>query len=230
MLFSALRRETVDLYYLHWPDRCTPLRDMLSTLKELHDEGRFSRWGLSNFKANDIVEMCNMCKEMNFLPPSVYQGMYNPLTRHVEEELLPVLRNMGISFYAYNPLAGGLLTGKHLLMEKMSSGRFNSETPWGKTYIDRYWKSSYFEALEQLKKVCSSHSLSLTEASLRWLRLHSALVGELGDAIILGFSSKVQLEENLRAAEIETELPIEVQVAFKDVWELTKNSCPPYFR
>ncbi len=230
MSLSALRSETVDLYYLHWPDRSTPLKDTLSALKELYDEGKFSRWGLSNFEANDVVRVCDMCKEMNILAPSVYQGMYNPLTRRVEEELLPVLRNMGISFYSYNPLAGGVLTGKHLLTQKMSSGRFNSDTFWGKNYIDRYWNSSYFEAVEQLKKVCSSHSLSLTEASLRWLQLHSALVGELGDAIILGFSSKVQLEENLRAAEIEAELPIEVQVAFEDAWEMTKSSCPPYFR
>ncbi len=227
---SALGHEAIDLYYLHWPDHCTPLKDTLSTLKGLHDDGRFTRWGLSNFEAQDVVRICTMCKEMNILAPSVYQGMYNPLTRKVEEELLPVLRNLGISFYAYNPLAGGLLTGKHELTNKLSSGRFNSDTAWGKKYQDRYWDASYFEAVEQLKAVCSSYSLSLTEASLRWLRLHSALNGEAGDAIILGGSSMAQIEQNVCAAEVEAELPIVVQAAFQDAWAITKGSCPPYFK
>ncbi len=230
MSLSTLRRENVDLYYLHWPDHSTPLKDTLSTLKELHDSGGFARWGLSNYEVQDVVRICNMCKEMNMLAPSVYQGMYNPLTRQVEEELLPILRNLGISFYAYNPLAGGLLTGKHVLTDKMSSGRFTSETSWGKTYQERYWHASYFEAMEQLKTVCSLHSISLIEASFRWLRHHSALVGKAGDAVILGFSSKAQFEQNLRAAEVETELPIDVQAAFQDAWEISKSSCPPYFR
>jgi aflatoxin B1 aldehyde reductase len=75
--------------------------------------GKFKRFALSNYAAWEVMEIYHICKQRGFVLPTVYQGMYNALTRDVERELFPCLRRLGMSFYAYNPLAGGLLTGRY---------------------------------------------------------------------------------------------------------------------
>ena len=73
----------------------------------------------------------------------MYQGLYNPLNRRVEQELLPTLRKHNISFVAYNPLAAGLLTGKHSEGGDVPAGRFKDNP----NYLDRFYKHDNFEAL-----------------------------------------------------------------------------------
>ena len=118
---------------------------------------------------------------------SVYQGMYNAVTRQVEQELLPCLRQLGIKFYVYNPLAGGLLTGKHKSDSQPQVGRFKGN----KLYSDRFWKQSFFEAAEVLTASCEEHALTPVDAALRWLKCHSFL--QDGDAVIIGASSISQV-------------------------------------
>ncbi|CAM9972821.1 unnamed protein product, partial [Hapterophycus canaliculatus] len=74
------------------------------------------------------------CRANGWQTPSVYQGMYNAVTREVERELLPALKKLGMRFYAYNPLAGGILTGKHSFDSPPDGGRFSSKTVWGGRY------------------------------------------------------------------------------------------------
>lgn len=89
------------------------IEDTLAEVNELYKEGKFKSLGLSNFQAWEVAHIYHTCKANGYVTPTVYQGMYNAITRDVEKELLPCLRKLGISFYAYNPLAGGILTGKH---------------------------------------------------------------------------------------------------------------------
>jgi aflatoxin B1 aldehyde reductase len=107
--------------------------------------------------------------------PTVYQGMYNALTRAVEVELFPCLRKFGIRFYAYNPLAGGMLTGKHAdIGAEATSTRFDKSN---EMYRSRYWKPAMFESLQTIKAACDACGVSMAAASLRWLVHHSALRG-----------------------------------------------------
>ena len=81
-----------------------------------------------------VVDIWHICKN-GWLQPTVYQGRYNGLSRNVELELFPAIRKLGIRFYAYNPLAGGMLTGKHLNYEELpQQGRFARL----QSYRDRY--------------------------------------------------------------------------------------------
>ena len=108
-----LNTESVDIFYLHWPCIDIPLTETLKEVDKMHKEGKFKRFGLSNFVSWQVAEVQQICIYNQYVKPSVYQGMYNCLTRMVETELFSCLRKYGISFYCYNPLAGGLLTGKH---------------------------------------------------------------------------------------------------------------------
>uniref|UniRef100_A0A8C6ZHH6 Aflatoxin B1 aldehyde reductase member 2-like n=1 Tax=Nothoprocta perdicaria TaxID=30464 RepID=A0A8C6ZHH6_NOTPE len=124
---ERLGRKSVELFYLHAPDHGTPVEETLRACNELHKEGKFKELGLSNYAAWEVAEICTICKHNNWVIPTVYQGMYNATTRQVETELFPCLRYFGLRFYAYNPLAGGLLTGKYKYEDKDTSqppGRF----------------------------------------------------------------------------------------------------------
>ena len=144
---QRLGRETVDLLYLHMPDSQTPVEEALKRCAELYEQGKFRELGLSNFPAWMVMHIWHLCDKHGWPKPVVYQGMYNGLSRRPEAELFPALRTLGIRFYAYNPLAGGMLAGKHRHFEmKPSDGRFTIIP----AYQERYWKRSIFTALDAL--------------------------------------------------------------------------------
>ncbi|XP_008288094.1 aflatoxin B1 aldehyde reductase member 3 [Stegastes partitus] len=232
---KRLQTDSVDLFYLHAPDHENPVLDTLRTCNELHKEGKFKEFGLSNYASWEVAEIVCICRQNNWIVPTVYQGMYNATTRQVEKELLPCLRYFGMKFYAYNPLAGGLLTGKYHYEDKDGSqpaGRFFGNN-WAGAYRDRYWKQSHFEAIEVVLKALEtaygSEKPSLTSAAMRWMYHHSQLQGDRGDGVIIGMSSMEQLEQNLAAAE---EGPLDQRVvdAFGEAWNLVAHECPNYFR
>ena len=90
----------------------------------LRDAGAFTALGMSNYHASEVARCFDLCEEHGFAKPTVYQGLYNPLNRAVEDELLPLLKANGCAFIAYNPLAAGLLTGAHESVDVVAEGRF----------------------------------------------------------------------------------------------------------
>ena len=129
-------------------------------------------------------------------------------------------------FYAFNPLAGGLLTGKHHHFEDAPEpGRFARL----KSYRDRYWKHSYFDAIEQIRMACEKEGVAMVEAAYRWLVNHSKMKTELNDGILLGASRQEQMEQNLTAA-TKGSLPESIVAAMDEAWEMAKPDSPPYFK
>ena len=236
---DAMKVGSVGEFYLHQPDEEHSLLDSLKTLNELVEEGKISSIGMSNYHFSEVQRAFDLCKEHNLAKPTVYQGLYNPLNRCVEDELLPVLRENGCSFVAYNPLAAGLLTGKHLNEGEVKVGRFKNN----QNYLPRFYTQANFEALGLIQAACDDAGISMTEATYRWLLRHSALQasddGSISDGILLGASSMQQLEENLRccskAKDVENgSLPQPVLDAFEAAWKVItsdKASGPfPYWR
>ena len=189
--------------------------------------GKVKEWGLSNYAAWQVVEIYHLCLRNAWRPPIVYQGMYNMLTRDVEKELFPAIRSCGMCFYAYNPLAGGLFTGKYSFHDDPKSGRFTSETFWGNKYRSRFWHKSMFDALDTINSLADKHNSSLLSVAMRWLVHHSKL-GQ-GDAVIIGGSSVQHIESNVDACR-EGPLPEELVQAIDAAWESSRHICPNYFR
>ena len=96
------------ILYLHCPDRATPFAETLEAVDRLHKAGKFVRLGLSNFTAAEVAEVVMTCKYKGWVRPTVYQAMYNAITRGIEAELVPACRRYGIDIVIYNPIAGGL--------------------------------------------------------------------------------------------------------------------------
>lgn len=244
----------VDTFYLHWPDNATPLDETLAAVQRQYERGRFARLGLSNYSAGEVQLIHETMARRGWVTPSVYQGMYNALARGAEAELMPLLRELGMDFYAFNPLAGGLLTGKHRLHDLGGETGGGGGSPGGggggrfdnnAFYQERYWKRELFSALDAVRSACEQYEagtsgapLPMAEAAIRWLSHHSMLRGTAhrhgcigsgvgGDGVILGASSVAQLEANLRACQAGP-LPPPVVAAWEEAWEAARESAPRY--
>jgi aflatoxin B1 aldehyde reductase len=217
------------MWYLHRPDHNTPFEDTLREVNNLFKKGYFCRFGISNYAAWEVAQICELCIKNGWKKPDAYQGIYNALHRAVEPELFPCLRYYSISFYEYNPLAGGYLTDRYERGMSEPGGRFKPATKQGDAYRRRYWNDAYFDALDIVRPVAARLGLTTTEAALRWVSHHSLMKKEHGDAVIIGASSVKQLEENLRNLG-KGPLPEEMIRAFDEGWAVAKSVCTPYFR
>jgi len=233
---ERLGLSSLDLFYLHSPDLSVPIIDTLNSVAQLHSEGKFKRFGISNYASWQVAEIVEICRREGWIAPTVYQGMYNALTRDVERELFPCLENYGLSFYSYNPLAGGLLSGKHFSVDALpTDGRFASFNG----YQDRYWKAEYFSVVNSISSQCRAEGIEPAAAALRWLMHHSTLaqsqnkkaqdLAGVEHAIILGASSMSHFEQNIAALD-QGPLPETLANAFDNGWEQVRPACIKYFR
>lgn len=222
---ERLQLFSVDTVYLHFPDPATPVISVLSAMADLHDQGKYRELGLSNFPAWMVADVWHICDRHGWVKPTVYEGMYNPLTRLAEKELNACLDHFGMRYYAYNPLCGGLLTGRYGKFEDApTDGRFTHRPG----YQNRYWKKSYFEAVDLLKTVCERHGMTLVEAAYRWLSHHSMLNEKRGDGIIIGASKLDHLKQNMETMKAGP-LTEDVLAAFEEAWKTARPDSPDYF-
>ena len=98
---DALQTPTVETMFLHLPDRQTPFEDTARAMNDALQQGRFKRFGLSNYAAAEVQKFIEICEQKGYTKPSVYQGHYNAIVRGGEKELFPLLRKHGMAFFAY---------------------------------------------------------------------------------------------------------------------------------
>ena len=217
---ERLQTDYLDVYYMHAPDHTVPVEESLETMDSLVRQGKVRYLASSNYAGWEVVEMLWLAKEHGWHAPYVSQPMYNLLARGIEQEYLPMCRQFGISTVVYNPLAGGLLTGKHNQEVFTAGTRFDNN----RLYQDRYWHTQDFHAVERLRAIACLAGRSLISLSLNWLQHHAAV-----DVIILGASSLAQLNDDLVAA-AEGALPEEIVKACEQVWQDLRGPLPVYNR
>jgi len=223
---QRMKRDSVDLLYFHFPDGKTPIEEALETVNELYEQGKIKELGLSNYPAWQVIDIAYKCDKIGCPRPTVYQGMYNALCRNVEPELFPAIRSLGMRFYAFNPLAGGMLTGKHQHFEDAPQpGRFARL----ESYRKRYWKQSYFDAVDAIKQACDAEGIPMVEAAYRWLVNHSMMDAEKDDGILLGASRIEQMTQNMAAAQ-KGALSQNILDAMDAAWEIARPDSPAYFK
>jgi 1-deoxyxylulose-5-phosphate synthase len=217
---ERLQTDYLDIYYLHFPDYEVPIEETLDTLEQLVKQGKIRYPATSNYAAWQQTEMLWIAEKKNYKPAVITQPMYNLLARGIEQEWLPMTKHYGLSNIVYNPLAAGLLTGKHQTQTVTPGTRFDNN----KLYQDRYWHKQDFEAVEKLKVISQKSGRSLISIALNWLLHHTA-----SDCIILGASRPEQLTQNLAACE-EGPLPQDVVSACDELWKQLRGPIPVYNR
>lgn len=217
---KRLRTDYLDLYYLHMPDTAVAIEESLEAMDTLVRHGKVLYPALSNYAAWQTLEAFRLTDEQGYAPIAAAQMMYNVVARGLEQEFVPMAAKYELAIVAYNPLAGGLLTGKQQRERPAPGTRFDGN----QMYLDRYWHPAYFDAVEELRSLAAQSGRSLISLSLNWLLHHSPTA-----VVLLGASRLDQLTANLDAAE-EGPLPADVVKRCDDIWLTVRGPQPKYNR
>ncbi|TDO46787.1 aryl-alcohol dehydrogenase-like predicted oxidoreductase [Kribbella sp. VKM Ac-2527] len=225
-LEASLRRlgtDRVDLFYLHQPDRSVPLEETAGALADAVRDGLIGAIGVSNYAAWQITDVSTACVAAGAPRPVVAQQLYNLVARRIETEYVEYATTHSLDTIVYNPLGGGLLTGRHSFDDTPGEGRFGSSA-LSQMYRDRYWSRPLFDAVSSLSTIAADAGLTLPELSLRWL-----LSRDVVTAVLLGGSKPEQLLSNIAAAQ-QGRLPEDVLDACDEVGRVLSGPMPAYNR
>jgi aryl-alcohol dehydrogenase-like predicted oxidoreductase len=183
---ERLRSSYLDLYYLHKPDPATPVAETLHALDELVTAGTVRAIGICNVSAEQLAEADRVARELGTARFVVVQNEYSLLRRDDETDVLPLCRELGVSYVPYFPLASGLLTGKY---------RRGEPPPEGTRLAGREIAAERFDRVEAFTAFAEERGHTLLELAI------SALASTPGmGSIIAGATRPEQVRANVAAA------------------------------
>ncbi|HSL56908.1 MAG TPA: aldo/keto reductase [Acidimicrobiales bacterium] len=207
---ASLRRldvDHVDLYQLHADDPSTPVDETLEALDVIVRSGRARYVGVSNFLAYRLALALGRSDVRGLARFVSVQPRYNLLFREIERELLPLCQEEGIGVIPYNPLAGGLLTGKHQPgAAPAEGGRFTLGTA-GERYRERYWHDREFAAVAAIRELAEDAGLPMATLAVSWVLGHPAVT-----SAIVGASRPEQLTATLAAVDAPLDLDLRARL------------------
>lgn len=214
-----LKTDFIDLYQVHFYDATTPLDETLRALDDVLHSGKVRYIGCSNYRAYQFAKALWTSDKLGISRYDCIQSRYNVLFREWENELFPLCQEEGAGIIVYNPLAGGLLTGKHQPGEPEAGTRF-SYGDKNALYRRRYWQDAQFEAVNELKQYFAARSKSVTQVAVAWVLAQPAVT-----SAIVGASKPEQLAESLRAVDLT--LDAEETAYLDNIWyELPRARDP----
>lgn len=206
-----LQTDYIDLYQLHVYDPHTPVDETLRAMDDLVRSGKVRYIGVSNWLAYQIARANGKAEAMGVTRFDSIQPRYNLLFREFERELFPYAEEEGVGVIPYNPLAGGLLTGKHRQEEPGEGTRFT--LGWaGSGYRERYWHDREFETIEDIRLVADEAGLPMAQMAVGWVMANPAIT-----APIIGASKPDQLRDSISATE--EPLPDDVKERLDEITE-----------
>jgi aryl-alcohol dehydrogenase (NADP+) len=197
---ASLRRlqtDYIDLYQLHGYDTATPIDETLGALDDLVRQGKVRYTGCSNFLTYQLVRAIGRSETLGLARFDSVQPRYNLLFRQIEREMLPFCAEDGVGVIPYNPIAGGLLAGKHSRSAPPEEGTRFTLGGAAKIYQNRYWHEGEFDTVEQLLPLADAAGLSLVTLAVAWVMANPAVT-----APIIGASRAEQLDPSLAAVDV----------------------------
>jgi aryl-alcohol dehydrogenase-like predicted oxidoreductase len=192
-----LRTDHIDLYQAHSFDPETPIEETVRAFDDLVRSGKVLYTGVSNFAAWQLALSIGVSERHGLARFDCVQPRYNLLYREIESELLPLCRDQGIGVIAYNPLAGGFLSGKYQQLDTVPQGtRFNLGRT-GELYRERYWHAAQLSAVAELRRHFDGKNVSLVTAAIAWVLAQPGLT-----SAIVGASRAEQLNSSLAAVDL----------------------------
>jgi aryl-alcohol dehydrogenase (NADP+) len=185
-----LRTDYVDLYQLHHPDPATPIDETLRALDDVVRAGKARYVGCSNYHAWQVARALGRAELLGLARLETVQPRYNLLFRQVERELFPLCAEDGLGVIPYNPIAGGLLSGKHGRERGPLPGTRFTHPSAGPTYRERYWHERELDTVEALRGLAAEAGLSMVQMAVGWV-----LANPVVTAPIVGATRPEQLDE-----------------------------------
>ena len=190
---KRLNTDFIDLYQVHSFDPTTPLDETLRALDDLVRGGLVRYIGCSNYAAWQLAKALWISDRLNIARYDCLQPRYNLLAREIERELLPLCADQGVGVIVYNPLAGGLLSGKHAPEQPQEGTRFALSD----MYRQRYWSERNHEAVGRVLSVAAEHDMDPVTFAVAW-----TLANPTVTSAIIGASRPEQLGATLAAAAV----------------------------
>jgi 1-deoxyxylulose-5-phosphate synthase len=204
-----LRTDHIDLYQVHSWDSRTPIDETLSAMDDLVRSGKVRYVGCSNTLAYQLARAIGRSEVLGTCRFESVQPRYNLLFRENERELFPLCAEEQVAVIPYNPLAGGLLTGKHRQGAPTEGTRFTLGHAADR-YQERYWHERMFDSVEAIRAVAEECGVPMTTLAMRWVLANPVITSP-----ILGASRAEQLEASLAA--LETPLPDDVKQRLDEI-------------
>lgn len=198
---DSLRRlgtDYIDLYQSHFPDPETPIDETMKAFDDLVRWGKVRYVGCSNYQAWQLARALWVSDKEGISRFDCLQPRYNILFRELENETLPLCRDQGVGIIAYNPLAGGFLTGKYGGVHDLREGTRFRLGNVAERYQARYWEEAQFDQVAQLKTYFDGRGISLTHAAIAWVLGRSGIT-----SAIVGASKPEQIADSLKAVDVQ---------------------------
>ena len=207
---ESLRRldtDYIDLYQLHGYDEETPIDETLQALDDVVRQGKVRYIGCSNFLTYQMVRAIGRSETLGLVRFDSSQPRYNLLYREIEREMLPYALEEGVGVIPYNPIAGGLLSGKHNRAEAPPEGTRFTLGNAASRYQERYWHEREFDTVEQLGLLADKAGTSLVTLAVAWVLANPAIT-----APIIGASRAEQLDASVAAVEFHLEADLKAEL------------------
>ncbi len=195
---KRLNMDYVDCYMCHRPDPDTSLEETIRAIEDLARAGKIIYWGVSEWPAPLIVRANAIAREMGARPIAVSQPRYNLLYRLPEQLLFPTTAEEGIGNVIFSPLAHGMLTGKYKPGEDPPEGSRAADDRQNLVIKAMYWTKENKAKSQELVEMAGDYGVSAAELAIAWC-IHNPNLS----SVILGASSVTQLEQNLKALDVE---------------------------
>lgn len=194
-----LKTDYLDLYQAHQFDPSTPMDETLRAFDDLVEQGKVRYIGVSNWRAWQIAKANGIADRKDYARIVSVQPRYNLLFRMIEDDLVPMALDEGVGMITYNPLAGGMLTGRYSKHSNVEEGtRFALGNNAGSLYRERYWQQATFDAVERYQAWCQERDYDPVATAVRWVTQQPGIT-----SAIIGASRPEQLDGSLRAADMQ---------------------------
>ena len=191
---KRLNTDYIDIYFLHHLDEHTPLEETLRALDDVVAQGKVRCTGVSNFAAWQIAKALGVSAQNGWTPFHCVQPMYNLVKRQAEVEILPLAQSENLGVISYNPLGGGILTGKYGKDRQSEQGRLTGDDMYQKRYSSQWM----YDAALKFNQFAADNGYHPVSLAVAWVAHHPALT-----APIMGARNVDQLKDSLQSADIE---------------------------
>src|SRR4051794_13729408 len=189
---KRLGTDVIDIYYLHKEDHATPLEETVRAMGDLIRQGKIRYFGVSNYRAWRVAEICNICDRLGIDRPVVSQPYYNAVNRMPEVEHFPACGYYGLGIVPYSPLARGVLTGKY-----RPDAPPDKETRAGRNdsrMMQTEWRPESLQLAQEIKRHAEARGITAGQFAVSWV-LNSSFVS----AVIAGPRTEEQWDDYVRA-------------------------------
>jgi 1-deoxyxylulose-5-phosphate synthase len=224
---ASLRRlgtDVIDLYQTHFFDPFTPIDETLRALDDLVRAGKVRYVGCSNYPLYRLAEAQSAARALGLTRYETLQPRYNLLYREIETELLPYARQESLGVIVYNPIAGGLLSGKYRSGEAPRAGTRFTIRGAGEMYQHRYWDQTQLAAVEELAKETEKRGVALASVATAWVLAQPGIT-----SAIIGASRADQLDATVAGAELTLD-PELVKLCDAVWWNLPRRPVAEGYR